>query len=151
MKRKVKKCLETKKSFKKQLLRVFSLQSACRQFHQHFTYKFFMPKLFWQLFLHTCNYKKAVKWRSYKKCVQKMLMKLTPGCCKSWQKLSNPNKNFQETEETCTTKDSQRSTCKMKNLLNPLFHIKQNFKIQKEIFIFCFIILLLPLYQIFNQ
>ncbi len=40
----------------------------CRQFHQHFTY---------ELYVHVTR-KKLPKRRSYKKCVQKTLMKLTP-------------------------------------------------------------------------
>jgi len=44
------------------------------QFHQHFTYKFFVQMSFWQLFLCTC---KLPKQRSHKKFASKMLMKLT--------------------------------------------------------------------------
>jgi len=45
------------------------------QFHQHFTLVFFVQKSFWQLFSCHILAKKAL---SYKKCVHKMLMKLTP-------------------------------------------------------------------------
>jgi len=51
------------------------------QFHQHFTYEFFVQTLFQQLFLCTCNVhvtkKKLPKRRAYEKNAQKMLMKLT--------------------------------------------------------------------------
>jgi len=40
----------------------WSISSRC-QFHQHFTYKFFVRTSFWQLFLRTCNcnYRKAAE------------------------------------------------------------------------------------------
>ncbi len=48
-----------------------NLNSAFRcQFHQHFTYKSFVRMLFWQLFLCTCNYRKAAETTF----IQKMLV-----------------------------------------------------------------------------
>jgi len=50
----------------------------CRQFHQHFTYKFFVRTLFF--YVHVTR-KKLPKRHSYEKFVHKTLMKLTPGPC----------------------------------------------------------------------
>ncbi len=49
-----------------------------RQFHQHFTYKFFIQTSFWQLFSSYMYIEKAAKTTLYEIFVHKMLMKLTP-------------------------------------------------------------------------
>jgi len=53
------------------------------QFHQHFTYEFFVLTSFRQLFSSymyvTCTWKKLPKWHSYKKHAHIKLMKLTVG------------------------------------------------------------------------
>jgi len=52
-----------------------SRAAACRQFHQHFTYKFFVQMLFGHLF---SRYVLALGRNSYEKFARKTLMKLTP-------------------------------------------------------------------------
>ncbi len=52
-----------------------SLLDTSRQFHQHFTYKFFVQTSFFYVYV---TREKLLKRRSYEKCAQKMLMKLTP-------------------------------------------------------------------------
>jgi len=55
--------------------------NACSQFHQHFTYKFFVRTSFRQLFSSYMYVEKAAEMTFVgKKFVRKMLMKLTPGC-----------------------------------------------------------------------
>jgi len=56
---------------------------TCRQFHQRFTYEFFVrPLSIWQIFsmyVRTYVRKKLPKRHSYEKFARIMLMKLTPG------------------------------------------------------------------------
>jgi len=54
-----------------------STPSTCSQFHQHFTYKFFVRTSFQQLFYVHVTREKLLKQRLYEKFVCKMLMKLT--------------------------------------------------------------------------
>jgi len=67
-----------------QLIRYFT-NTTFRQFHQHFTYEFFLQTSFRQLF---SSYVLALGRNSYKKFARKTLMKLTP-----WQQISHFSKS----------------------------------------------------------
>jgi hypothetical protein len=55
-------------------------ENDCRyQFHQRFTCVFFIRTSFWQLFLHTCNYKSCRSDIRMKNACKKSLMKLAKG------------------------------------------------------------------------
>jgi len=72
-------------------VKLLSRPAQC-QFHQHFTYEFFVLMSFWQLFFYVhVTREKLPKQYSYKKFVCKMLMKLTPiriHCFCEWFQIS---------------------------------------------------------------